>query len=402
MPVSPEEVTWKVNFAAGLEASRRKILEAIGPAPDLSFIRIHGNLGDHLIYAGTRQLLSGLAYREISIRSLRRASGHTALIAGGGSWCDAYQQMPDYLPEVEKRFERVIVLPSSFDVSVIRVKEALASTKALLFAREQESYCQIRELCSAELAYDCAFFFDYRPYQRPGEGMLNAFRTDREGLPYLLPEDNNDISATCESLDEWLWTIARSAVVQTDRAHVTIAAAMLGKRVRYRSSNYHKVPGIVACSLQGFPVEPIPRDELERASLEVSGAASLHADDLAWARDTRLAARDLQRLVPAGESVIVVDDDRLGGLTLADRHVIPFLERGGRYWGSPPDDETAIRELQRLLEARPEAIAIAWPAFWWLDHFTKFSDFLNTGFQCVLRTDQLIVFSLRPAGRTQT
>ncbi len=380
-----------------LEASREKLLQAIGESGDVTFIRIHGNLGDELIYAGTRQLLAGVFYREISVRSLGDAAGHTALVAGGGSWCEAYQAMPDYLLEVEKRFERVIVLPSSFDVSVDRVREVLRSTKALFFARERESLRQIRDLCNADLAHDCAFFFDFGPYRRPGMGVLNAFRTDREGLPLALPVDNSDISVTCGSLDEWIWTIARCETVQTDRAHVTIAAAMLGKRVRYRPSNYHKVPAIIEFSLQGFPVEPIPQEEIDAARQDGSEAQmsrSARGGDLAWAQSVRRAAQEIVKVVPPGGSFILVDDDRLGGLPLSDRHAMPFLERGGLYWGAPPDDATAISELRRLREARPSAIVFAWPAFWWLDHYRGLLEHLTAAFPCVQRNERLIIFDL--------
>jgi hypothetical protein len=39
---------------------------------------------------------------------------------------------------------------------------------------------------------------------------------------------------------------------------VMLAAAMLGKRVRYRASRYHKLPAIAEWSLRGFPVRPAP------------------------------------------------------------------------------------------------------------------------------------------------
>jgi len=380
-----------------LEASRQKLLSAVGDRGDVTFIRIHGNLGDELIYAGTRQLLAGVDYREISLRSLGGVTGHTALLAGGGSWCEAYQAMPDFLPQVEKQFERVIVLPSSFDASVERVRDALRGSKALFFARELESHRQIRGLCNADLAHDCAFFFDFRPYQRRGKGLLNAFRTDREGLPFELPLDNNDVSVTCGSLDEWLWTIARCEEVHTDRAHVTIAAALLGKKVRYRPSNYHKVPAIIEYSLQGFPVEAFSQEELEaqRASgADANLSRAAKAGDLAWAQAVRRAAQEILRIVPAGGSLILVDDDRLGGLSVPDRIVTPFLERGGRYWGAPPDDATAIRELERLCEASPSAIVFAWPAFWWLDHYKRLSEHLTSRHPCVLRNERLIAFDL--------
>ena len=380
----------------GLEESRRKLLEAAGEGDDITFIRIHGNLGDELIYAGTRRLLAGSFYREISMRSLSGMRGRTALVAGGGSWCEAYQAMPDYLPEVEEHFERVVVLPSSFDVRADRVRDALRRTKALVFARERESFRQIRDLCRADIAHDCALFFDFAPYRRPGKGVLHAFRTDREGLALPVPPDNDDISTSCESLDEWLWTIARSEEVYTDRAHVTIAAAMLGKRVRYRPSNYHKVPAIIEYSLGGFAVEPLPAAVEDTESGDASlPAPARRADDLAWAEEVRRAAREIAAIVPAGESFILVDDDRLGDLPVRDRRAIPFLERGGMYWGAPADDASAVSELERLREARPHSLVFAWPAFWWLDEYGGFAEHVSRSYARVFANERLVVFDLR-------
>ena len=159
---------------------------------------------------------------------------------------------------VEERFQSVIVLPSTFDISAEIVANALKKTKALVFARELDSYRQIQALCRADLAHDCAFFFDYEKYKREGTGILNAFRTDAESRKDPLPEDNVDISVACAGLEEWLWTLSKYEIVRTDRAHVMIAAAMLGKRVEYKSSNYHKVPAIARYALQGYPVVRIP------------------------------------------------------------------------------------------------------------------------------------------------
>jgi exopolysaccharide biosynthesis predicted pyruvyltransferase EpsI len=137
------------------------------------------------------------------------------------------------------------------------VRDALSRTKALIFAREQVSFEAIRSLCHADIAHDCAFFFDFRAYRRSrrhSHGLLRAYRTDREAPGSPVPDGNNDISVTCESLDHWLWTISRYETVQTDRAHVMIAAALLGKHVQYRASSYHKVPAIAEFALRGFPV----------------------------------------------------------------------------------------------------------------------------------------------------
>ena len=130
----------------------------------------------------------------------------------------------------------MIIVPSSFDVSLPSVRSTLATTKALVFARERKSFDDISRICDAKIAYDCAFFFDYRPYLRHGEGCLVSYRIDAESALGGVPESNHDISRSCSSLDEWLWTIARHAVVKTDRAHVMIAGALLGKVVEYWTS----------------------------------------------------------------------------------------------------------------------------------------------------------------------
>ena len=196
-----------------------------------------------------RQLLAGLDYREVSILDLGDARGHTAVFPGAGGFCHAHHKIPVYASQIEERFERVIILPSSFDVSVDAVRSYLHRTKAHVFARERESYRQIHSLCQADLAHDCAFYFNFEPYRRLGHGTLVACRTDDESALNRLPADNDDLSHTCETLDEFLWTIARHQLIRTDRAHVMIAAAMLGKQVEYWPSNYHKVPALAEFSL---------------------------------------------------------------------------------------------------------------------------------------------------------
>jgi exopolysaccharide biosynthesis predicted pyruvyltransferase EpsI len=171
--------------------------------------------------------------------------------------------MPALLKPIERRFESVLVWPSSFDLREQQVAKWLETTKATVYVREINSLRAMRKVREAILALDTAFFFDFRPWLRirPKEHRLFAFRTDREKRLRGLPSENIDVSIAAADLDHWLHLIARHAEVWTDRAHVMIAAALLGKEVFYSESTYHKVAGIAKFALGGSVRHKEPRDE---------------------------------------------------------------------------------------------------------------------------------------------
>jgi Glycosyl transferase family 2 len=113
-----------------------------------------------------------------------------------------------------------------------------------------------------------------------------------------------------------------------------------------------------------------------------------------WWHRVRAAVDEIKALVPSGGSFILVDDALLGMDDSITRHPIPFLERDGQYWGLPADNETAIRELERLRRAGAGHIMFAWPAFWWLDHYAGFRLYLGARFRCALRNERLVAFDL--------
>jgi Glycosyl transferase family 2 len=120
----------------------------------------------------------------------------------------------------------------------------------------------------------------------------------------------------------------------------------------------------------------------------------------AWMRRLAAATEELSTLLPLDCSVIVVDEDqwadRWGGSGLLEgRRSIPFLERDGQYWGPPPDDGVAIRELERLRQSGAGFVVIGWPAFWWLGHFAGWHRHLRSNYPCVLENDRLVVFDLQ-------
>ena len=263
----------EIEHDAVLAASAAALLGEIGEGEDLVFVRGLGNIGDELIWAGTRRLLEQHVYREIGLDELASSSGDTALLTGSGACCRSdHEWMPRALAIAELRFDRVIVLPSSFDVAEDAVRRALERCKATVFAREPKSFEAIAGLCRARAAHDCAFFCDFAAYRAEGAGTLNAFRADREApRDELLVEDNEDISITRESLAAWLEVIARHALVRTDRAQVMIAAALMGKEVEFAPSNYQELESIADGYLRGFGVRQIPAPRSVAAGARSNG-----------------------------------------------------------------------------------------------------------------------------------
>jgi SAM-dependent methyltransferase len=120
-----------------------------------------------------------------------------------------------------------------------------------------------------------------------------------------------------------------------------------------------------------------------------------YLDLVQWIDRLYLAAHDIAATVPAEDAFILVDDDHFGGLVTSGRRTIPFLEREGRYGGPPPDDETAIREVERLRQSGANFIVFGWPAFWWLDCYKGFNQYLRSLFHCTLENERLVAFDMR-------
>jgi hypothetical protein len=120
-----------------------------------------------------------------------------------------------------------------------------------------------------------------------------------------------------------------------------------------------------------------------------------YLEEIQWMQGLYLMSQSIAALIPPEEAVILVDEAKFGGMVTAGRRAIPFLERDGQYWGTPPDDATAITELERLRRSGAGFMVFAWPAFWWLDHYAGLRDYLRSKFRCVLKNERLVVFDLR-------
>lgn len=114
-----------------------------------------------------------------------------------------------------------------------------------------------------------------------------------------------------------------------------------------------------------------------------------------WPQMLTEATAEFVEVVPPGASVIMVDQEALGEGFMNGRRRVPFLEIDGHYAGCPADDGDAIRELERHRAAGAGFLAVAWPAFWWFEHYAEFAAELRRKFPCVLSSERLVVFDLR-------
>ena len=115
-----------------------------------------------------------------------------------------------------------------------------------------------------------------------------------------------------------------------------------------------------------------------------------------WVQQARTALDELADVTPPGEAILLADEGNFAGKELVpQRRLIPFTEKGGVYWGPPADDSAAIEELERQRSGGASFLAIAWVAFWWLQTFGRFEEYLRSRFPCVWATERMMVFDLR-------
>ena len=238
-----------------IKEQKQSLGRYISQIPNINLlVDMKGNIGDHLIWAGTKKLLDDLRvpYQKISIqqienRKIKGTENGCLLIPGSGAFDMRWHEwLPQLVIDASKMLEKVLILPSAFDVSVPIVKECLHQENVYAFAREPVSFCAIKSIGNASLSFDCALYFDFDKYRKSNSaGVLCALRDDAGSLidrkTYTLSAFNNDISLTTHSLDEWLMRIAKASLVITDRLHVAAASIMLKKELIYLDPYNNKI-----------------------------------------------------------------------------------------------------------------------------------------------------------------
>jgi hypothetical protein len=190
--------------------------------------------------------------------------------------------------------------------------------------------------------------------------------------------------------------------------YLSMLAPLFGRVARLDEPQaYYRMHG--QNTLRGKSVEKLPltmRRYEEHCTIlaRFLAARGIAADPAAWLACSwfhRLhrALEEMEAVVTPGAAFVLAELDQWEiPERWQGRRRISFLERDGVYWGSPPDDDTAIRELERLRRAGAAFLVIGWPAFWWLDYYAAFHGYLRSNFRVVSANDRLMVFALLDDG----
>jgi len=281
------------------------LFSVLSELPDLVLLTgMQGNIGDHLIWEGTVDLLTcgGLRWRELRVEEITASMppGGTLVVPGSGAFHKFWHEwLPGALLEAARHFDRVVVLASSFDPQVKEVGELLSRSNVYAFARELRSYEAIKHFGRAMVSFDPALYFaDFddkalatMAEAPPSARVASSYR--ERAVPSFLrcdegsvlgqngllpnPETNLDISLTSGDLTDFLNAIRGQDLVITDRLHVAVASIMLGKTVTYLDPYDAKISEYLAFVFGGSVAPHVSQCEipwlLDR-ELVVAAAAS--------------------------------------------------------------------------------------------------------------------------------
>jgi exopolysaccharide biosynthesis predicted pyruvyltransferase EpsI len=283
----------------------RRYLAQLGPEPVI-FRPNRGNAGDALIALATFHLFRE---QDVPYRLWRHGQdyeGETLVLGGGGGLIPAYKDCAEFLAEHHRKAKRLILLPHTIAGHTELLRQLGSHVEIL--CRERVSYDYVREVARSAQVYladDLALSMDPRAILketppdvtgvigeksfRRGLAQLNrklvlraatsrvtslltrnpsrvlyCVREDEERTSFEGPRMNIDLSARVSWIPnmlcqrrirragyEFLRFLDAFDEVHTNRIHVCIASALLGKQVRLYANSYWKNRAIFEASLEG-------------------------------------------------------------------------------------------------------------------------------------------------------
>ncbi len=277
-------------------------LRECGPEP-IIYVPNPGNAGDGLIALGTYILFEKLGISWQIGRSDGVYPDRSVVYGGGGSLIELYPRAIDFLKSNHPVCRRLVLLPHT--IRAFGDVIAAMDDRCTLFARDKDSHAYLSGLggtARTGLGHDMAFMIsrddlvsrrlDPGFLSRPGiriawlkmvtkilwhlrfrDSRLHAMRGDREAPGGDLPAANFDLSAmfssghlngvsdahmsptACATTAKILQLILeRASLVETNRLHIAVLSAVLGRNLVMRDNSYGKNRGVYDHSMKDvFP-----------------------------------------------------------------------------------------------------------------------------------------------------
>lgn len=228
---------------------------------EVVFVSGCGNWGDAVIRMGTLNFFfkNHIPFIEIPYRNIvnkhykidrphlkEQFKEKILVFGGGGAWCSWYKTAYTFIRDFHIYFSHIIVLPSTFEFY-------FDAENIIYFSRDNRQ--SLENNPKAIFCHDMAFYLDdlyfpKKPYIKNGY----FFRTDRESKNEIaIPNGNKDISLNgneLTSIENFITTINQYQNVYTDRLHVAIVAALLGKKIFLFQGRYFKNEAVYWSSLK--------------------------------------------------------------------------------------------------------------------------------------------------------
>jgi hypothetical protein len=208
----------------------------------------------------------------------------------------------------------------------------------------------------------------------------------RQFLEEILPIPE-DVLYYRSCADEYLFTLAPAfGLLRTIRepqscyrihGNSLYSSKSFGERLRLELEHYDEHCGAVSAALS-------------KAGIPVDTTQWKHNS---WFHRLEQAVTDINRIVPEDASLVLVDGsawDAAGAF--GTRRVLPFIQREGIDWGPPADSDTAVAQLQVLLDERVEYLAIAWPCYWWFDEYPQLFQALERHSICRMANEAVAIY----------
>lgn len=282
----------------------QEYLRGLAAEPDIVFCPNGGNAGDAMIASATYELFAqtGVSFTQFDPKNFDPA-GKTLIYGGGGNLIPLYLDARRFIERYHRLVRRLIVLPHTIQGHEDLL--AVLGKNVDLLTRENVSYDYVKRVTAGPrvfLADDLALHLSPSTFISSQDGwhrmiwrqknsryrktkwslslmceqwrhrcfpvagdVLHAFRVDKERARSRLPWANIDVSCLlkCKDLSPAQASCTTQMTfrfindyreVRTDRLHVAIAAALLGKQVKLYANSYYKCEAVYRASLAGrFP-----------------------------------------------------------------------------------------------------------------------------------------------------